>query len=270
MTGKTFADWCDTAVAGIAFPGDRKQVRLELMNHLYDHYDDLVAQGVDRDTARTLALAAMGDAGEIAPQLAAIHRPFWGYLLKATRILLVLTLCAVLWCLWATHTPYANLREDDAFWPYAETFRQDQYSNWNRVFHAEPNQSVECDGYTFTLTQAAVWHETYLGEPREEQDHFYCRIEVFNPRPWATHTNIADWFRAEDSLGNTYDRFYKSIPNNAPFVVSSAYHTGPMTWTHEIYLNCYCSQGAEWIELHYDRSGRDIVFRIDLTGGDAA
>ena len=266
----TFQNWCDAAVEGIIFPADRKKVRAELMDHLYDHYDDLVEQGVDRDTARTLALAAMGDANVIAPQLAAIHRPFWGYALQLTRAALVLTLCVVAWFLWATHTPYASLGEDDSLWRYAETFHQDQYSDWTRIHYAEPNQSVECDGYTFTLTRAAVWHETYPGEPHKTQDHFYCRIEVVNPRPWAVHTNIADWFHAEDSLGNTYDRFYKSIQNYAPFVVSDAYHTGPGTWTHEIYLNGYCSQGAEWIELHYDRSGRDIVFRVDLTGGEAA
>ena len=26
---------------------------------------------------------------------------------------------------------------------------------------------------------------------------------------------------------------------------------------------------AQWVELHYDRDGRDIVLRIDLTGGEA-
>ena len=42
-----FRVWCENAVSGIRFAPDRKVVYGELLDHLYDHYDDLVSQGVD-------------------------------------------------------------------------------------------------------------------------------------------------------------------------------------------------------------------------------
>ena len=85
-----FDQWCEKAVSEIVFPPDRAEVAEELFGHMMDHYEDLAAQGYDEITARDRAIEAMGDADAIAPQLAAIHRPFWGYFLRATRVLLVI------------------------------------------------------------------------------------------------------------------------------------------------------------------------------------
>lgn len=71
-----------------------------------------------------------------------------------------------------------------------------------------------------------------------------------------------------DDLGNYYCASYEAAPG-VPAVQSSMYHTGPLTYLHDLYLTDYTSQDAQWIELHYDRAGRDLVLRIDLTGGDA-
>ncbi len=40
-----------------------------------------------------------------------------------------------------------------------------------------------------------------------------------------------------------------------------------MTW--QLWLSGFCSQDADWIELRYDRSGRDVRLRVDLRGGAA-
>lgn len=42
-----------------------------------------------------------------------------------------------------------------------------------------------------------------------------------------------------------------------------------MTCIYEMELTDFLSQDAQWIDLHYDRAGRDMVLRIDLTGGAA-
>ena len=274
MTIWKFKNWCDAAVDGIVFPPDREKVHGELLNHLYDHYEDLVEQGVDLETAQQLALAAMGSAAEIAPQLAAIHRPFWGYLLRFTRVLLALTLCAALLLtglqLWRTR--YHDFNDDIGLHPFDETIAYRDYGTYERVFYAEPDQSAHSDGYTITLTKAAVWHrnESDPALAAANPDTFYFQMEVFNPRPWAVDSDISRWFWAVDSLGNTYDCFNESIVNYAPYISGNSYHTGPLTYTHDMWINDYRSQGAEWIEFHYDRAGRDLVFRIDLAGGDAA
>lgn len=270
MTIYKFKVWCENAVSGIVFPPDREQVYGELLNHMYDHYDDLVEQGMDKEAAQQMALEAMGDAMEIAPQLAAIHRPFWGYFLRATRVVLVLTLCATLLCLglWIHRTSYHT--ESNGFDPYGTSTSTRQDATRTRLYFDEPNQVLHSDGYTLTLTRAAMWQTTYDDPAREPSVTFYLEIEVFNPRPWAQHDDISRWFWAVDSLGNTYDAFLRSIANYAPSISANSYHTAPLTYTHEMWIGDCVSQEAEWIEFRYDRSGRHLVFRLDLTGGDAA
>ena len=272
---RKFKNWCDAAVDGIIFLPDRKQVHGELMNHLYDHYDDLVSQGVDKETAQQLALEAMGSAREIAPQLAAIHRPFWGYVLRATRILLVLALCATVLStnFWFKYikdysVPYDEYIVD----PYADTFYGNYNGSQNRRFYIQPQQAVQSDGYTITLTQAAQWHIYSTDSPQNTRIHdcLYIQFEVFHPLPWAEQGEAMDWIWAVDSLGNVYDSFHKGIINYAPYIWVSSHHTGLLTYTYNMEIQDYRSQEAEWIEFHYDRSGRDLVWRISLPGGDAA
>lgn len=71
-----FDDWCYHAVAEIRFKPDREAVFRELKNHLEDHYEYLLAQGTVPEKAMTLAMEAMGDPEEIAPQLGKIHKPW--------------------------------------------------------------------------------------------------------------------------------------------------------------------------------------------------
>lgn len=267
-----FKCWCEKAVSGILFPPDQKKVYRELMNHLYDHYDNLVEQGCDTETAQRVALEAMGDALAIAPQLAAIHRPFWGYFLRVTRMVLVLTACAAVLFL-IPFLRYSDFSEPtyNRYDAYQDTYISDETGITERRFYAEPGQSAQSDGYRLTLTRAAWWHTDFADEESPELDSFHFQIEVFNPRPWAEPTDIPRWFWAEDSLGNHYYSFHE-VGNyyQNPAVVGNSYHTGPFTYTHDMWLSNFCSQEAEWIDLHYYRSGRNIVFRIDLTGGDEA
>ena len=274
MDSWKFKNWCDAAVDRIIFPPDREAVHQELLNHLYDHYDDLVEQGVDRETAQTMALAAMGSAAEIAPQLAAIHRPFWGYLLRATRVLLVLilTVAAVAASVQLLRTSYYDPSDSVGLQPFDETLAYRDFGTYERVFYAQPGVTARSDGYVFTLTKAAVWHrnENDPATAYKDPDTLYFQMKVFNPRPWAEFTDIGLWIWAEDSLGNTYDCYHEGLINYAPYISGNYYHTGPQTYTYDMWIADYRSQEAEWIEFHYDRSGRDLVWRLDLTGGDAA
>ena len=76
--------WAQNAVYRIGFPGDRKKVYQELMNHMEDHRDALMEQGKSEKEACEAVEKAMGDPFAVAKDLAEIHRPFWGYFLMAT------------------------------------------------------------------------------------------------------------------------------------------------------------------------------------------
>lgn len=269
MGNYKFETWCMKAIAQIRFPPDQDAVLKELYDHMEDHCDALMAQGLSREEAETQTLEAMGSAEEIAPQLAAIHRPFWGWCLWITRIALVLLLCAAVF----TAIPYFrdfgySQPGESRYDPYEDTYISDQVGVTERLFYAEPDQSAESDGYTLTLTRAAWWHTDFADEAPRELDSFDFQIEVFNPRPWAHRPEFYEWFWAEDSLGNHYYGFHEYNSHQESGVVGNLYYSGPLTYTLDMWLSNFCSQEAEWIDLHYDRSGRDIVFRIDLTGGD--
>ena len=64
-----FDDWCYHAVAHIRFKPDRQMVFDELKAHLEDSSDHFLSQGYPEETAQRLAMEAMGDPEEIAPQL---------------------------------------------------------------------------------------------------------------------------------------------------------------------------------------------------------
>ena len=271
-----FRVWCENATSGIRYTPDRKMVYGELMNHLYDHYDALVEEGMDEENARTATLEAMGNARQIAPQLAAIHRPFWGYVLSFTRFVLFVTLCAAVACacFWIKHgydfsQPHYGYTH---FNPYELTEFDGMYTHHTRQIYTQPNQFAETDGYICTLSEASVWHVEYTKVENDAHDYdcLYLQIRVFHPLPWAEHRDIGRLFYAVDSLGNTYDCYYDGIQNYAPYITSSEYHTGLLTYTSELRIEDFQFEGVEWIELRYDRSGRNIALRLDLTGGDAA
>ena len=90
-----FDDWCYHAVAQIRFKPDRQMVFEELKAHLEDSYDHFLSQGYPAERAQRLAMEAMGDPEEIAPQLGAIHKPWLGYIYRFVKWITIPA------CIWA-------------------------------------------------------------------------------------------------------------------------------------------------------------------------
>ena len=83
-------EWLDTATKKVLFRPDRKAVRKELEAHLEDLRE---ASGLDEETA----VASMGDPAALAEELGRLHRPWLGYLWRASQIALIGA--AVMYCL---------------------------------------------------------------------------------------------------------------------------------------------------------------------------
>lgn len=266
MERNEFRRWCEKAVSGIVYPPDRQKVFRELMEHMEDHYDALHEEGFASEIARQLTVEAMGDAYEIAPQLAQIHRPFWGRLLQATRVLLVLAAIVTL-------IPfYKYAYETDYYlpmWPEWELYSADAYGGdtGRTLLHlSKPNISQRSDGYTFTLTRAVQWYN-------EEYDNscFFLHMKEFHPLPWAEHGAAGVWFWAEDSLGNVYECYYNHYPDEeTPVMYTRGNETSPFSYTYQMWINDDIPEDAQWLDIRYTRDGRNLVFRIDLAGGDKA
>lgn len=248
-----FERWCRAATAQIRFVPDRMPVIRELQAHIEDHYQALLDQGTDSREAVDMAIAAMGSPEEIAPQLAALHRPFWGYAERVFRWVLI-ALVGICLSSFGFYVLKNSFFDPPVY--YSDTYAQ--YSeDTDAEYYLESGGMAISDGYVITLSKV-VWADTLR-----------FQIKSFNLLPWAEHSDIGRWFEVTDSLGNTYRCAYEGGWPGEPTVMGSFLRTGPYTAVNNMWLTDFCSQDAQWLEFRYDRSGHTITFRIDLTGGGA-
>lgn len=277
MTNFRFFKWCREAVSRIVLPRDRVAVELELMGHMEDRYESLIRAGHSEEDAQMLTLEAMGDPTEVARELGLIHRPFWGRTAKVTKYVVIGFLCLTLFSAGASclknfyFRPAFSTPVYEYYNPYSgeeANFR----TGWAYCqFQLTPGVSFSSDGYTVTVTNAALWRNELYGTPGtpEESYPLYLQLTVTNPRIWAEADTVSRWIRAEDSSGNQYAAPNESAPGTNRIQVKS-YRTNPWTSVHELVIWDLSDPDATWIDLHYDRAGRDLTVRVDLTGGNAA
>ncbi len=257
-----FEDWCRQAVSQIKYHPDRQMVHRELKAHMEDRYEAYRERGMSEQEAEAKALEAMGSAEEIAPQLAAIHRPFWGYLLSVSRWVLIVLACILIVPIFR-YVEWLDIRDPEYLYDFTETYDpyiDEAYNGGRRILYVEPQCETKSDGYTFRVTKTAIWE-------RSSVDTFHYQMDIIDPGFWTEDGDIGRWFWAVDSNGHHYDSFYES-GGGERYVSGNSYRTGLFTRTFEMWLVGYDHEGVEWVELHYDRSGRDIVLYLDLTGGD--
>lgn len=245
-----FDDWCYHAVAQIRFKPDRQAVFDELKAHLEDHYEDLLSQGHSPEKAQRLAMEAMGDPEEIAPQLSAIHKPWLGYIYRAVKWVTIPL------CVWAIFLFVAHFGSH-----IHALISTANYDSLREVgeggFYSQPNVVDSSDGYRFKITEAAV-------NANGDTVHLELQsVRLF----WLQKPAVLNHFYAVDSLGNHYASRFQAQYDDVPRVTwGGGFYSQFFTSDHlEI---SYFDKRAEWVELRYDRDGRDIRLRIDLTGGE--
>ena len=265
--------WCKTAVDQIRYGPDRQAVYDELYAHLEDRYDAELDRWETPEEAMEATLKAMGSASELGPQLAAVHRPFWGYVLNVTRwmircalVLLVLDLLAFVWNNRPsdTRTPWFYERPGEEMIHYWE----DGAGESIRLLDYDPDSEDSSDGFHFDVTRAVMVYSDFYDESEEDTHYFWFRIEVTSVLLWDQIHEIPHHdFYAVDSLGNEYCSYNEDMYSYTPAVSGNLQQNHPFSYTMDMWLTNFHSEEAEWIEIRYDRDGRDICLRIDLTGG---
>ena len=253
------------ATGRIRFAPDRREVYWELYAHMEDQYEELLAAGYTERDAEKEVTASMGDPAETAAQLERVHRPFWGYALRAARWCLLIAAALALLTV-PRYIKKLEINGDARFegWLFRETWADKDGEN-RLVWYVEPGVKARCDGYTFTATRAAA--RSYVGweDHHLDGDFLVVEVKVFNPRPWAEPCGVMGAFTALDSLGNVYhDNDSWNAADGVPYLTGMQGRTGLLTWTW-----CFCFNGcqsleAEWIELRYQKSGRDLRLPVDL------
>ncbi len=263
-----FQKWCNEVTSGIRTHPDREHASKELGHHLEDKYQELIAAGYEPQAAAEKAVADMGDPIEISLQLAAAHPPLIGTIYKISNWVLVFCLCVTLvfYGIFFLLTRYVN----PIYVEYDPTIVQlggDEY-----LLNTYDDTAMDVsDGYLLRAHDPSLWLVRTKNSRKEifETYYFHVQIASITYLPWAEAPDFSEWMWAVDSLGNYYYSENEDSMDQEPSIDAKDYHTGMFTYTHNLWLRPYVSQDAEWIEIHYDRSGRDMVLRIDLTGGDA-
>ena len=277
MANFRFMKWCREAVSRIVLPRDRTPVEQELMGHLEDRYDYFRQLGYSPEDAELRALDSMGNPDEIAVELGRIHRPFWGRTAKVTRIVLIAVVIATVFTAFASLLKHYYFRHTfsnptyEYYDPYSLEKANYKVGHGDRQFYAQPEVSFSSDGYTVTVTEAALWRNEQRNSAGivEETHPLYLQLTVTTPLIWLEADTVSRWIWAEDDRGNRYAPPFESGPD-ATRILDKSYRVNPWTSVHELVIWDLDAPDARWMELHYDRSGRNHTLRIDLTGGQDA
>lgn len=258
MLNTKFDDWCNAATAKIRYWGDRDAVSAELRGHLEDRYDALIASGLSRVEATAKALEAMGSAKEIAPQLGKIHSPWLGWILSIVRLV---GITALVWAMivgWYTGiSEWSRWMRNDARSLYEQVYSVDDIT-----YYDTPNVRTWVDGYCLRVTEVAVVPEDSMFHASQ----LHVNVEV-TWWPWMDGLAVQDEIWALDSNGTYYHSYDINGIEGTPRIAYTGGLfglVGKSTWYFAI-ANFDCD--SQWVELHYDREGRDMVLRIDLMGG---
>lgn len=249
MYYREFYYWCREAVSKIKYIPDKNKVYNELFDHLLDRYEGYIARGIPEQEATQKTLEAMGDPKALAPQLAAIHKPYWAYAMLLTRFVVLVLLCLVIGrgiVFWHDQNYYTKNPLGD---PFSDTDKL-------MVSYVQPDIHDSSDGYTFCVTEAGLWDYGAI-----------IRLKVTNPVPWSLEQTAVFYLEGKDSLGHTYTSHSMRGSKSPNYVTVLSERKGLTTYLYDLYLYGDCA-AARWFEISYDRDGRDIRLHIDFPRGD--
>jgi hypothetical protein len=264
-----FEDWSAQACAYIRFRPDRPPVQRELVEHMEDHYEALISRGLEPNKAQEEVVRAMGDPGEVGRGLAACHRPWLGWLWVGTRYLTVGCLLVALFLL-PGFSQRAGL--GDGISPQEERFTQQKSEYGRRTFYTDQVEGwMTSDGYTFAVDRVAVWSYAWI-DPDGTRNQFrslYTTLKVWTLCPLLGEPDGVNAFFGVDDLGNEYVARAKNWRTGEPCLSENLQSRGIFTYTYDMWVD-ELNQEAQWLELRYQRSGRDLSLRIPLEQEGAA
>lgn len=265
-------NWCFAAVEKIKYRPDRDAVYTELLQHLDDRCESFIEQGMHKDEAVRKTVEVMGDPGELSVQLAAIHRPFWGFAYSITKWLM--RIVAVIAVICTLFNIFSNIISRDMDTPKESTdayYTRPAEPNATRFVYTEPNCSDSSDGYTFTVTRAALHQYTTISSDEYlfafEGSCLYIEVKVSSINLLAEDCHgICDFWGIDDH-GHIYT-YHNSTPLG--YMRCALTSDGIFTQYYTFKIVIEQPEDCTWFELHYDRDGRDVVLHIDLSGGGEA
>lgn len=242
--------WLNVATSKIRFRPDRDAVRRELEAHFEDLRE---VSGLEEEAA----VEKMGNPLDIAEELGRLHRPWLGYLWRASQVLLwagvggCILLCALHFYWWSTPPEWAVYNY--LTWEY-ETAA-------DGLYELVPNGSVTTGGYTIRVDRALMG---LAGNPEREPSHWNLILYFHIDTGWRGEalywdSNVIGEVR--DSKGNTYGPQYAGLERYCCYGSSgSAWGMGQKA---ALELN-NVPEDAEWIEFDIGFGSLQRTLHFDL------
>ena len=212
--------WLREAVGGIKYPPDRRKVEKELYTHIMQRNRDFLEAGCTERDADEKACEAMGDPVEVRRDLAANHRPFWGY---AAFILRILVIGVFLWALISALR--SSPRIVYALGPLVDENRFTVSGEWR-----SQDSRIRCGDYTIRLKQTAYGKEKETGE-----SCLLLELRTFTADPFLDPL----WFVYQPVLEDSRGLVYPVEQSNSRNLV----------FTGRRLLFVYLQPGADWAVL---------------------
>jgi len=249
--------WVSSATTLIRFGPDREAVAKELMEHIEDKTLDIqrIFPTMTEREAMQRALDGMGDPKEIGQELGKIHKPWLGWLWRASQVVVWTALVfAVLGALSSGITDLAyRVYYDAAEWVEYERdterlFGESVPEGGKRLAIYAPNAEARLGDCTISIPRAVRY------QPAGEQERLYLEMCLDYDKPWLRNDVAFTYTWAEDDLGNRYNEKGARFEAKKISGLTKAYSC----------LILDVPEEAEWIEFHHEyRPGLNL--RVDLT-----
>lgn len=280
--GWTPRGWVGAATGGIRFKPDREAVQAELLAHIEDKRADLrrLYPEMNERELDALVTRQMGDPGQVGRALARLHRPWLGWLWRASQVLLGLIL-AVTVLLWTPRTfGYARERVED-WLSGGDTFmwylRGEDPTQAGGPSEPEPGEEVRVDrelvltsrpgvtakagDYTLEVDRLALWRSRDRATG-QETDILYFTLTAWGP-PWQKLLQEPSLYIAgTDDRGNHYDST-RERDFEDPYLLVNVGDRGMFRRTFHVQIYDL-SPGIQWLRLEYDRNGTRWELTIPL------
>ena len=256
-TSNPAGQWLDRATAGIRFKPDREEVRAELSAHLEDKALDFqrIFPGLTEAEARERAVSEMGDPMEIGKELAKIHRPWLGYLWRASQVLaggaLIWLVVVAVPLAWSWLNP-RETETEESLWTYEAEI----------PFSSQG--PVQAGGYTLQVEGVLQMEEGH------DVGGLALTWTAFSPLVWEEPTSHLYW-RAEDNLGNVY--FSHADLDMAIYVTETYRYVPATTWERSgLGWTGRCRvwnvpREAQWVRLILDFDEEPITILLERKEG---
>ena len=244
---KEWYEWRDAVLREVRFRPDHGEIAKELFAHYEDSVRDFERVGYDEGLARTRALAAMGDAGEVGKGLDRAHKPWIGWLFEASKWMMV-SLCLML---------AVTLVKD---WLITEVYyRLEDQLKWQ----TPPVSALSADtGHgTITVAPGKVWEDGGMTHQRLDVWLEFDAPQGSSPELWQVMTYTTDQgvigtrgeVRSAD--GTWPESFYYDHSSDTDFYAMDGYTR------YQFSVRFVTEEPLQWVEVRHAFS--DWVLRAE-------